>query len=250
MVNVIVFYAICILLFFSIVFVFVLFYVKQYIDNYDKKVQQRKEELERFFKKDEWVEIDTDSKIDILATCEYIVEHIEKQDFSKQIEKYKLADKIYEFYTSSFTNFYKHYFISILIELRTKEYANFFKQKLKSQNINNEEAGYYLYALAILKNNYDELVSLYKLVQDVYQRHQISQLFCELVISEAFENTQEKDIKKFFNEFLINEDVTDTFISAIKSMDERKDINWQDTIKLFTKKSNPKIDKALAELEL
>ena len=236
-----VFYTICVLIVLAILSVFILFSLKNKIDSYEKKINIKKNEFIDFFKKygfkDSSLELNTD--VDVVALCEYCIDNFKenKKDILKIIVDFNLADKIFELYKKSYTSFYKDYYISILVELRSSKYRRFFNEQLLLKNISNEEAGYFLYGIAILKNDYNELVSLYKSIQNVYENHHITQLFSELVLSEAFENSQYEDIKQFFFNFLIKEEDTGSvFLSAIYAIDERKDDNWDEVLALFYQK--------------
>ena len=250
-----VFYTICVLIVLAILSVFILFFLKNKIDSYEKEINTKKNEFIDFFKKygfkDSSLELNTD--VDVVALCEYCIDNFKenKKDIFKIIVDFNLADKIFELYKKSYTSFYKDYYISILVELRSSKYRGFFNKQLLLKNISNEEAGYFLYGIAILKNDYNELVSLYKSIQNVYENHHITQLFSELILSEAFENSQYEDIKQFFFNFLIEEEDTGSvFLSAIYAIDERKDDNWDEVLALFYQKhkDNREVKEAVVQI--
>jgi hypothetical protein len=86
------------------------------------------------------------------------------------------------------------------------------------------------------------------MLQNIYNRLNISQLFCELVVSEAFENSDIVDIEQFFLEFLSTQQITPVFLSCIYAIDERYEYNWENIFKLFNTKykQNPEVLTAIA----
>ncbi len=243
----------------SIVSIILLLIIKRYIDAYEYKIQVRKNEYVKFLELVPNNNIDNirfKSDIDAIALCEAITYQFKLKDIQKItqlkviVEKYNLAHRIYELYKKSYTSFYKYYYISILIELRSEDYRGFFEAQALLPNISNEKAGYYLYALAILKNDYKQLIVLYNTIEKVYKNHNISQQFSELIISEAFENARYQDIKDLFCLFLINRNMTSVLVSFIYAIDERKDCNWNEVLNLFyTKyKNNNEVLISLAKI--
>ena len=240
----------------SIVSIGLLLIIKNNIDSYEKNISREKQKYLELLLKNNISKISLKSDIETVALSEAIVEIFKSKNHQNIMKikplvlKYDLASKIFELYQKSFTSFYKHYYISILIELRSEKYRKFFQKQIQLQNITNEQAGYYLYALAILQNDYKQLIILYNSLVSTYQNHNIGQLFSELVISEAFENGNYQDIKKFFCEFLINENISSILISFIYAIDERKDCDWDEILTLFSNKykNNIEISEAISNI--
>lgn len=230
--------------------------LKNYIDSLKAKIDKQQTKFEIQLKESGLVHIELKSKVEVLALSEVVIklfktrEHKKKLIAQEIVKQHNLADKIYKFYKYSFISFYRYYYSSLLVELRSKKYRVFFEKILLDGGIETDKAGYYLYALAILKNDYNDLVTLYTLLQRIYNFKNTSQLFSELIISEAFENMDYKEINNFFRYFLIKQKVSPVFLAFIYAIDERKDDDWGLVLKLFCNKyyKNKDVKEALTQM--